>query len=90
MREYNLSKTKVRKAIQDPKRKEKGIAPQTVAVMKPFFKKNYKGEIWVMYHDTKKKRKIIAAWRYPGESPVGEEIPIPEDIKNKLTKKHEF
>ena len=26
------------------------------------------------------KKKIITAWRYPGISPIGEPIPIPDDI----------
>jgi len=43
------------------------------------------GEIWIMYKDIKKQgeqiRKIISAWRYPGITKPGEEIPIPEDIK---------
>lgn len=52
-------------------------------------KKNV-GEIWLMYQDTQKMRKIITAWRYPGKSPIGEEIPIPEDIKLELTKQNVF
>jgi len=46
------------------------------------------GEIWIMYKDVKMDmlpvRKIISAWRYPGISRPGEEIPIPEDIKQEL------
>ncbi|MBI2054062.1 MAG: hypothetical protein HYT36_01900 [Candidatus Staskawiczbacteria bacterium] len=44
------------------------------------------GEIWLMYQDAKNKgvRKIISAWRYPGVSKPGEEIPIPEDIKQEI------
>jgi len=42
------------------------------------------GEIWVMYKDSKDQRKIISAWRFPGVSKPGEEIPIPEDIKRDL------
>ncbi len=47
------------------------------------------GEIWVMYKDIKSQsmgpaRKIISAWRYPGVSKPGEEIPIPEDIRNEI------
>ena len=42
------------------------------------------GEIWLMYKDTKDFRKIISAWRYPGISKPGEEIPIPEDIRLEL------
>ena len=37
-------------------------------------------ELWVMYADTKKARKIIASWRYPGVSPVREPPPFPEDL----------
>ncbi len=46
------------------------------------------GEIWIMYQDIKSKgtRKIISAWRYPGVSKPGEEIPIPEEIRQELLK----
>ena len=37
-----------------------------------------------MYKDTKDLRKIISAWRYPGISKPGEEIPIPEDIRQEI------
>jgi len=33
--------------------------------------------------DSNKKR-IISAWRYPGESPIGKKIPIPDDILAEL------
>lgn len=47
------------------------------------------GEVWLMFRDTKSARegqirKIISAWRYPGVSKPGEEIPIPDDIKREL------
>ena len=48
------------------------------------------GEIWLMYKDTTlrhgsgQERKIISAWRYPGISKPGEEIPIPEEIRQEL------
>jgi hypothetical protein len=49
------------------------------------------GEIWIMYKDVKNSpneigqvKKIISAWRYPGISKPGEEIPIPQDIKNEI------
>ena len=44
------------------------------------------GEIWLMYQDIKNKslRKVISAWRYPGISKPGEEIPVPEDIRQEL------
>lgn len=48
-------------------------------------------EIWVMYKEVKSqenpkpytlspKRLIISTWRYPGISPVGEPIQIPDDV----------
>ena len=49
------------------------------------------GEIWLMYKDTNPSnssgqatRTIISAWRYPGISKPGEQIPIPKDIKEAL------
>ena len=48
------------------------------------------GEIWIMYKNVKMSlvptRKIISAWRYPGISKPGEEIPIPDDIRQELLK----
>ena len=34
----------------------------------------------------RQKIKIISAWRYPGTSPFGKEIPIPQDILEELNK----
>ena len=100
MRQYGLSKSKLLSILRKPERKEQGIALGTIAVMrtnKIFFKQKKitvseawkkpqkaPGEIWIMYKDTKDFRKVISAWRYPGVSKPGEEIPIPEDIKNEL------
>lgn len=100
MKQYGLSKQKLLGILYGPERKEQGIAPGTQAVMKTnkvFFKtkqislakawqkpKKASGEIWIMFRDTKDFRKIISAWRYPGISKPGEEIPIPEDIKLEL------
>ena len=62
----------------------------------PFSHKNFawqkkaSGEIWIMYKDTKDTRKIISAWRYPGISKPGEEIPIPKEIRRELLKNHDF
>ena len=48
------------------------------------------GEIWLMYKDNPSTgsgqaiRKIISAWRYPGVSKPGEEIPIPKEIREEL------
>lgn len=59
----------------------------------------YKGELWVMYIEVGKKptsnakflisnfqskKRIISAWRYPGVSPVGEPIQIPDEILQEL------
>jgi len=102
MRQYGLSKQKIMGIIRKPERCEIGIAPGTLAVMKTnkiFFKEKkitFKsawkrpqkcpGEIWVMYRDDNNFRKIISAWRYPGVSKPGEEIPIPEDIRQEIIK----
>jgi hypothetical protein len=52
--------------------------------------KKRKEEIWVMWNKSAQsaKRKaqksgkviIISAWRYPGVSPIGKKIEIPEDV----------
>jgi len=102
MKQYGLSKQKLLGILYRPERKEQGIVPGTTAVMKTnkvFFKskqislsgawkapKKAPGEIWLMYRDIKDLRKIISAWRYPGISKPGEEIPIPEDIRLELLK----
>lgn len=62
--------------------------PKTLVVLKKgFFQKSIKkapGEIWLMYKDIKDIRKVISAWRYPGVSKPGEDIPIPQDIRQEL------
>lgn len=73
--------------MRSPKRSEKGIAEGTIAVMQPTGSKK-PSEVWVMYQAPSKRgtgRKIIiTAWRYPGVSPVRDEIPIPVDILEEL------
>lgn len=55
MRQYRLSAQKVRGVIRNPKRREVGIMPKTIAVMQPVSikkengKEVWKQEIWVMY-----------------------------------------
>lgn len=59
----------------------------------------YRGEVWVMYQELGRrpssnslqltinnlpKARIISAWRYPGISPVGKKIPIPDEIRQEL------
>lgn len=90
MRQYGLSKSKLLNLLYKPERKERGIADGTTAVMQT--KKSYSnaknkkppGEIWLMYEDIKGIRKVISAWRYPGISKPGDNIPIPEDIRQYL------
>lgn len=80
---YGISESLIKRITRFPKRKEEGIAPKTIAVMQPTSSK--KQEIWVMYqkiNDTKKR--IISAWRYPGVSPIGKKIPIPDEILQEL------
>ena len=80
---YAISESLIKRITRFPERTEEGIAPKTVAVMKPTSSK--KQEIWVMYvqiNDTKKR--IISAWRYPGVSPIGKKIPIPDEILQEL------
>jgi hypothetical protein len=48
------------------------------------------GEIWLMYKDAKDARKIISAWRYPGVTKPGEQVPIPTDIRAYLETSNEF
>ncbi|MBI3631318.1 MAG: hypothetical protein HY219_00425 [Candidatus Staskawiczbacteria bacterium] len=94
IKQYGLSKNKLLGILSKPERKELGIAPGTMAVMKTNklflnakhsdWRKRAPGEIWLMYKDTKSERKIISCWRYPGISKPGEEIPIPEDIKREI------
>ena len=100
MKQYGLSKQKLLGILYKPERKEQGIVPGTTAVMKTnksflktklaSWRRRVPGEIWLMYKDIKDTRKIISAWRYPGVSKPGEEIPIPKEIRRELLKNHDF
>lgn len=81
---YQLSKQRILRIIRHPYRVEEGIAPNTIAVMQPTKKTNWKQEIWAMYQKTKNKLKIISAWRYPGQSPI--QNPIPKEVIEELKK----
>lgn len=97
---YGISTALIKRVVRFPKRKEEGIAPETTAVMQPRGSVRTPQEIWVMYREISQKSKgknqnqkvigfvpkmrIISAWRYPGISPIGKKIPIPEEILQEL------
>jgi hypothetical protein len=78
--QYGLSPTMVKKVINHPARTENGIAPETTAKMIRKDGKKTKREVWVMFQKSGTKTKIISAWIYPGVSPKGKNIYIPEDV----------
>jgi hypothetical protein len=89
MQQYGLSEKRILRIIKNPKRKEEGIAPGTIAVMQNYGTKKHQKEIWVMYQikeikSQKSKVKIISTWRYPGKSPIGKPPQIPEDTLREL------
>lgn len=55
MRQYGLTEQRIKRVIRNPKRKEEGVAKDTVAVMQPASVKTtagkaiWKQEIWVMF-----------------------------------------
>lgn len=81
---YGLSADRVKRVLRNPKRSEKGIVEDTVAVMQPAGSAAKPTEVWVMYQERGGKKVIITAWRYPGVSKVRDEIPIPADILAEL------
>ncbi|MBU3922689.1 DUF4258 domain-containing protein [Patescibacteria group bacterium] len=83
MKQYQLSENRVKRIINNPKRKEIGIAPGTIAVMQPNSSK-HSYEVWAMYILKGEKRKVITAWKYPGKSPIRGPIPIPLEILEEL------
>lgn len=90
MRYYGISESLIKRIVRFPERKEEGVAEGTTAVMKPTSSK--KQEVWVMYLEAGEatkfqvsKKKIISAWRYPGVSPIGKKIPIPDEILQELS-----
>ncbi len=85
---YRLSESQVKRVMRSPKRVEKGIAEGTIAMMQPA-QTAKKTEIWVMYQELKGGRKrVITAWRYPGESPKRDVLPIPDEIMLELRKEN--
>ncbi|MFZ5559404.1 MAG: hypothetical protein ACOZAL_01260 [Patescibacteria group bacterium] len=92
MKYYHLSEQRLKRVLNNPKRKELGIAPGTIAIMQPTGSKKHPTEIWLMYQIIKSKIKnkklkrlrIITAWRYPAKSPIRGPIPIPPEILEEL------
>ncbi len=68
----------MKRVLNYPKRVEGGIAEKTIALMQAAGTARNPYEIWVMVQDTPKRRKVISAWRYPGQTKSGE--PLPESI----------
>lgn len=87
--QYALGPNVVKRVIRYPDRKEEGIAPKTIAVMKRRDGKSSKKELWVMYQKRGSKKRIISAWIYPGESPTGKEIFVPDEVWEELDKHKE-
>lgn len=82
MRFHGLSKQRVGRVLNSPKRIETGIAPNTVAMMQAAGSKKHPHEIWVMFQKKAKQTKIISAWRYPGTTKPGE--PLPAEIISEM------
>ena len=85
MIQYQISESLVKRIISYPKRTEEGIAPATLAAMRPTASKK-SSELWVMYKKEKGKKFIISTWRYPGVSPIGKPIIIPNEVLEELEK----
>ncbi|MFH1346794.1 MAG: hypothetical protein ABIH10_00910 [Spirochaetota bacterium] len=90
MRFHGLSKQRVRRVLNSPKRIETGIAPNTAAMMQTAGSKKHPHEIWVMIQNKRQAKsdkkqaitKIISAWRYPGTTKPGE--PLPAEIISEM------
>ena len=80
---YGLSESRLRRILRNPDRKEEGIAPETIALMQRNGT-NKSSEIWLMYQEVGKNKRMISSWRYPGISPKGKEIYIPKDVLEEL------
>jgi hypothetical protein len=79
---YRLSLGKVKRVINSPERIERGVAPDTIALMQSVNAVKHPYEIWVMIQETATDRKVVSAWRYPGRTKAGE--PLPEKILEEL------
>ncbi len=68
MRYYGLSEARVRRILHTPDRIEEGIASGTIAFMQKTGNRKKPSELWAMAADEGSRRKVISAWRYPGET----------------------
>lgn len=68
MRHYGFSEARVKRIIHTPARIEEGIAPKTIALMQKAGNAKHPAELWTMVEETSRLRKVISAWRYPGET----------------------
>jgi len=85
--QYGIGGNKIKRIINYPDRKEEGIAPQTIAVMRKKSKKDHsKGEEWVMYQLKKSKKIVISVWFYPGITPPGKQIFIPDEVWDEIAR----
>ena len=82
MRFYKLSEQRILRILNSPSRIEEGIAPNTIAMMQFAGSVKHPHEIWMMIQETKVRRKIISAWKYPGKTKPGD--PLPEEILREL------
>lgn len=88
MKQYRLSESRVKQVLYYPERIEEGITDKTVALMQSAGTDKHPYEIWVMLHDTSKRRNVVSAWRYPGKTKPGE--PLPEKILREFRKVSKF
>lgn len=88
MRQYRLSEARVKRVLHSPTRVEEGIAEDTIAMMQPASmkingkEKTWTQEIWVMIAETPKSRRVVSAWRYPGQTKLG--TPLPPEVLREL------
>jgi hypothetical protein len=88
MRQYRFSEARVKRVLHSPLRVEEGIAPDTIAMMQPVSttgygdKRTWKQEMWVMIAETPKTRRVVSAWRYPGQTKLG--TPLPPEVLRQL------
>jgi hypothetical protein len=86
--QYGIGANKIKRIINCPDRREEGIAEKTIAVMKKKSKKDdSKGEEWVMYQMKNNRKVVISVWYYPGVTPKGKEIFIPDEVWEEINKK---